>query len=1339
MKVKRLDCARAGLVTLAAALCLTATPALTQSPQDGTQSGDAFMDTLGLTNQQKAGAAVPGGRIPVTSNKGETTYLMSAFNATSQNSLSLFTSNDGATFTTLAVETYKPAKGLLRDPSILRASDGQYYIVYTTGWDGQTFGIARSKDLRSWAHVKDVTIDLPGLTNVWAPEWFRDTDGKVHIVVSLSKGGTKGPFAPHVLTATDNTLTSFTAAQPMQGLENNHIDTFTIKDGDKYVAITKNETDKTLELATAMSLTGPWTIEKTGNWAGWGDWIEGPALTPIKKDGKDGWRIYFDEYRSKDYWYSDSFDGLKTWTPKQKLGGVSGAVRHFTVISEPTARIDQIVAPKPGKQITWDKYSLKVDGERVIVWSGEIHPFRLPSPSLWRDLLQKLKATGYNGVGLYFDWGYHTSEKGSYDFTGIRDMERAIKMAEEEGLYIIVRSGPYVNAELTRGGFPGWLNRQPELARTDHPDYIAAVDEWQTQINAIVARHQLTEGNGNVIAFQLENELGDTSDARKRYMQYLADKARADGITVPLFHNSAGRLPNWTPPESTAPWAVPGPTDLYAFDGYPGGSCTDKGEVGKPNIVPNWGIHGVPKPAADGITKVGALSSPKTPGFAAEIGSGWFDYWGSVGTYECTAKRIGSEYQRLFYGSSLVNGLTIHNVYMAAGGTSWGWLPASVVFTSYDYGSGITEARALRPKAWQLKQMGQFAQAAAPLITHLDKGPDIASTNPNVQLLHSVGAGGEGHMVFAVHNPSNAVTTDDFGFTLTTKDGTYKLPQAGSLRLVGQDARMMLASYALERQHLVYSTSDLQTHLQQGNRDIAIFTGRPGEDGETVLRYTQKPKVEILAGAVTTVYDKKTGDLRLNYKQDGLIRLRISGGGKPDLLLFLGDDAAGQQFWQQETPEGAVLQKTGALIREAEFKGTTLALTGDTWADSPIEIWSPKAFTALTFNDQALTFTANKDGSFTTAPAPGPDAVTVPDLMQIEWLRRADSPEARPDFDDTDWRKADLTTTTATKNTAPPAGEPVLDMSQYGFHHGDVWYRGRFEIKAGEKNAHAMPQTLDVHYGGGGSGILQAWLDGQFIGQSEVPSGKPRPETTAKAQFALPADLKPGPHVLSVMVRNNSHNWDLAADDEHKEARGLISAILSGSPAANPVAKTPITWKIQGNKGGERIADLVRGPMNNGGLYGERQGWHLPYGSKPDTTGWAPARPTDAPLAPGTYWLKAELPLDLPRGHDIQLGLQFGDPSKPEENAKMVAPKMRALIFVNGWNMGNFISHIGPQRTFVLPAGILNPNGKNTIALAITSDGKPENALEPIRLVVMNAVRGGVPLEIVPSPSNMQR
>ena len=1286
------------------------------------------MDTMGLTDQKAARPPTAATRSTVVSQRRDTTYLMSAFPASSQNTLSMFSSYDGVTFTSLAGETYTPPKGLLRDPSILHAADGYYYIVYTTGWAGSTFGVARSKDLRHWDHLGDLAVDLPGVTSVWAPEWFRDSDGAVHIVVSLSKDGTKGPFAAYLLTATDASLTKFSAPQLMQGLENNHIDTFPIKDDDRYVVFTKNETAKTIELATAKSLTGPWTIEKTGDWAGWGDWVEGPALTQVTSaDGRAGWRIYFDDYRTKHYWYSDSYDGLKTWTQRKELGGVSGAVRHFTVIQETTKAIEAAAAPaNAAAKVSWDKYSLMVDGKRVMIWSGEFHPFRLPSPSLWRDVLQKMKATGYNAVSLYFDWGYQSSKPGAYDFSGVRDMERAVQMAEDEGLYVIIRPGPYVNAELTMGGFPGWLARYRSVARTDDPEYLAAVDEWQTQIDAIVARHQITTGGGRVIAYQIENELSDTSDTHKRYMQHLADKVHADGITVPLFHNSAGRLPNWTPPSSTAPFAVPGPTDLYAFDGYPGGNCTEKAEVGKPNKVPNWGMYGDPVPNAEGIYKVGALASPNTPGFAAEIGSGWFDYWGSVGTYECTAKRIGSEYERLFYGSSLINGLSIHSVYLAFGGTSWGWLPASVVYTSYDYGAGIDEARRLRPKAYTLKQMGQFVQAAEPLLSHLDKGTALSASSPNVKLYHDAGAGGEGHLIFAIHEPSNGLTDDTFTFKLSTTDGDYTLPQAGVLRLKGQDAKLLLADYPLARLHLVYSTSELQTHLTQDARDIALLYGRAGEDGETVLRYKTKPKVSILSGTATVTFDKTRGDLRLNYIHQGLIRVEISGGGKPPLLLLIGDEASAQAFWRQDTVAGPVLERSAALIRKATIKGATLDLSGNVFADGPVEIWAPKALTQVSFNSAPLTTTAQPGGSVMSAPLPGPATFAVPDLMAQAWTRHMDSPEALPDFDDSKWRKADLATSAALAATQPPAGQPVLSMSDYGFHHGDVWYRGRF---AADKTG---ADQLDIRYGGGGAGLMQVWLDGRFVGQSEVPAGKARPETLATAHFDL-ADVKPGPHILSVMVRNNSHNWDLAAADEHKEARGLISVSLSQAGA--PPFATPIDWRIQGNKGGEDIADIVRGPMNNGGLYGERVGWYLPSGGDVDfKTGWETAAVTDAPPAPGTYWLRTDVPLDLPKGHDIQLGLQFGDPSKPQSE-----PHNRALIFINGWNMGNFISHIGPQRTFVIPPGILNPNGNNTIALAVTSDGLPKNALEPVKLLVLSASRGGVPLELVAMPKNLQR
>ena len=234
------------------------------------------------------------------------------------------------------------------------------------------------------------------------------------------------------------------------------------------------------------------------------------------------------------------------------------------------------------RKVTWDNQSLFIDGKREIIWSGEFHPFRLPDTNAWRDIYRKMKASGFNSVALYFYWGYHSPAPGQYDFTGIRDMDLAIRMAAEEGLYVIVRPGPYINAELSRGGFPGYLARQTAVARTDDPAYLKEADAWLSQINAIIAKHQITRG-GNVILYQVENELFDTSDVHRRYMDHLIKKVKADGIDVPLFHNSPNRLPNWVPANSGTYYTVAAPgLDLYAYDGYPGGDCKNKPDPGTP-------------------------------------------------------------------------------------------------------------------------------------------------------------------------------------------------------------------------------------------------------------------------------------------------------------------------------------------------------------------------------------------------------------------------------------------------------------------------------------------------------------------------------------------------------------------------------------------------------------------------------------------------------------------------------------------------------------------------------------------------------------------------------------
>src|SRR5207237_10375743 len=115
--------------------------------------------------------------------------------------------------------------------------------------------------------------------------------------------------------------------------------------------------------------------------------------------------------------------------------------------------------------VAYDKYSLTIDGHRVLIEAAEFHYFRLPSPDLWRDILQKYKAGGFNAVSVYFDWAYHSPKPGVYDFTGVRDVDRFLRTAEQAGLYVIARPGPYINAETTGGGVPGWLKRVPGPGR----------------------------------------------------------------------------------------------------------------------------------------------------------------------------------------------------------------------------------------------------------------------------------------------------------------------------------------------------------------------------------------------------------------------------------------------------------------------------------------------------------------------------------------------------------------------------------------------------------------------------------------------------------------------------------------------------------------------------------------------------------------------------------------------------------------------------------------------------------------------------------------------------------
>ncbi|MFD4636104.1 glycoside hydrolase family 43 protein [Lentzea sp. NPDC058436] len=257
-------------------------------------------------------------------------YLMTAFTNSSESNMHVYDSANATSFTGVRANAYTPPSGLIRDPSVIRHTDGYYYIVHTTGWTGDTIGFARSADYVNWTFLRTVRVGLNGTTgSTWAPEWFKDSDGSVHVVFSASTTGTAGQFRPYRITATNADLSAWSSPVAL-GIPANYIDSFLVKVGGTYHNFLKNETTKYVEHATATSLNGPWTFVGTGNWAGWGSGLEGPALVRLP-DGR--WRVYFDQYGQGRYFYADSAN-LTTFGAKAELSGLSGTARHFTVLRE---------------------------------------------------------------------------------------------------------------------------------------------------------------------------------------------------------------------------------------------------------------------------------------------------------------------------------------------------------------------------------------------------------------------------------------------------------------------------------------------------------------------------------------------------------------------------------------------------------------------------------------------------------------------------------------------------------------------------------------------------------------------------------------------------------------------------------------------------------------------------------------------------------------------------------------------------------------------------------------------------------------------------------------------
>lgn len=222
-------------------------------------------------------------------------------------------------------------------------------------------------------------------------------------------------------------------------------------------------------------------------------------------------------------------------------------------------------------KVAWDSHSLFIRGERQFLYSGEFHPFRLPVPGLWLDVFQKIKALGFNGVSFYVDWALLEGKQGHIIDAEIFKLDRFFSAAAQAGIYLIARPGPYINAETSAGGYPGWTLRLNGTLRSNDADSRESIVNYATSIGKVIAAAQIQNG-GPVIIYQPENEYASWPNTppedfplqlNKEFMAFVEEQFRNAGITVPSIVNDNLNL------GSFAPGTGLGETDIYGIDAYP--------------------------------------------------------------------------------------------------------------------------------------------------------------------------------------------------------------------------------------------------------------------------------------------------------------------------------------------------------------------------------------------------------------------------------------------------------------------------------------------------------------------------------------------------------------------------------------------------------------------------------------------------------------------------------------------------------------------------------------------------------------------------------------------------
>jgi len=357
-------------------------------------------------------------------------------------------------------------------------------------------------------------------------------------------------------------------------------------------------------------------------------------------------------------------------------------MKHYFLVLCFAVSLFHLTASKQIHSFTFSQDQFLMDGKPIELISGEIDPARVPE-IYWKNRIQMAKAMGCNAISMYVYWNYQEPTYGHFDFTtGNRDIARFIRLCQKEGMWVLLRPGPYVCAEWDFGGLPPYLLKIPDIkVRCSDPRYLQAVQRYVAALSNQIRPLLCTHG-GPIIMVQIENEYGSYGDD-KSYLNLLKQYWKQNGIDIPFY-------------------TADGPSIAMLTDGNIKGA-----------------IIGLDSGSNDGDFAVAKKINPEVPSFSSETYPGWLTHWGENYAKTDTTGLL----KQLKY---LLDNKKSFSLYVVHGGTSFGFTaganassPTSFQpdITSYDYDAPINEQGQPTPKYFALRRLiSQYVRYKIPAV-----------------------------------------------------------------------------------------------------------------------------------------------------------------------------------------------------------------------------------------------------------------------------------------------------------------------------------------------------------------------------------------------------------------------------------------------------------------------------------------------------------------------------------------------------------------------------------------------------------------------------------------------